>query len=255
MKAILSAILLSFLTVACYNNYHEPTIEGSSNSTTATLAELYRMCNSDILAPKSDIIVSGTVISCDKHSFLSKVLYIDDGTATAQIAIGMYNINSLYPEGCKISINLNGLGATIREYQLQIGMVDKSDPTLLKQIESEVLLDKFISRDSSLEPIEPLKIVVSDLSTKLCGKLVTLERMSHISTHPDDTNIACGYHRFSDIYGNHTYIYIDQYSSAYNRYLPTDEVTIPGIVVYRQAIYNELNCVAITPRRDSDIGM
>lgn len=257
MKRFLSAIFLLFFALSCYNRHQTPEVGAEGLPANTTLSELYRICSSDkgVIAPQSDVFVTGTVTSSDKQSYISRELYIDDGTATAKVLIDMYNIASLYPEGARLTINLKGLSLNIENYQLQIGLADKSEPTLLKPLESEVVLDKYIVCHSDCNPLQPRLSIVSDLSVNLCGKLVTLNSMTHTPTHPDDTNIACGYHRFTDRYGNHTYIYIDQYSAGFGKRLPDGETTITGIVTWHPTIYSDLNAIALLPRYSTDIGM
>ena len=257
MKQLLSAILLlQILFTGCYDHHSAPKPSENEQIVTATITDLYEMCNgSQIIQIKSSISTHGVVVSSDSQSFINKAIYIDDGTATAKISIDMSQISSLYPIGSKLTISLNGLVLTIRNYQLHIAMLDNDDPTEIKGIKSEVLLDRHISCESRPYTVEPQVVLPYELNSLLCGKLVHLEGMMHSPTDEADSYIAGGFHRFSNLRGDHTYIYIDQYSSAFGKPLPTGEVTLTGIVTWYPEIYGEKNTIALLPRYKSDIGM
>ncbi len=257
MKALLSAILLStILFSGCYDHHKEPDLSGSEQVATATIAELYTMCNHEqVIAIDAEVAVQGTVVSSDSQSFINKAIYIDDGTATAKICINMSQTSSLYPEGARVTILLKGLAMTIRNYQLSIGIRDSEEPTEIKGIQSEVLLDRYISCDDTPHPLAPQVVHPHELSSLLCGKLVQLEGMMHSPTDESDTYIAGGFHRFANLQGGYTYIYIDEYSTMFGKSLPSTAVTLTGIVTWHATIFGEPNAIALLPRYKSDIGM
>ncbi len=256
MKALLSAILSSIiLLTACYDSHSTPELSDNKQSATVTIAELYNMCGRDILIPQVDISIRGTVISSDSQSYISRGIYIYDGTAAAKICINMSQTSSIYPEGSTIAVQLKGLALIESDYQLLIGMKDNDNPLEIRGIASEVLLDRYISRESTIQTLTPRAVQPSELSSLLCGELVQLEGMTHTPTDLLDTNIAGGFHRFCNRYGDHTYIYIDPYSAGAGRPLPSGEITLTGIVTWHSNIYGELNTIALLPRYSSDIGI
>ena len=257
MKRLLSAILLSqILFVGCYDYHKEPDAVSKQHIVTTTISELRTLCNGDQVLPiETDISVRGVVVSSDNQSFINKAIYIDDGTATAKICVNMSQTSSLYPEGARVTVLLKGLAITIDDYQLHIAVRDSQEPTKIKGIESEVLLDRHISCEDTSYPVEPQTIPPHELSSLLCGKLVRLEGMRHSPTNEADIYIAGGFHRFANLQGNHAYIYIDEYSAAYGKILPSTEITLTGIVTWHSEIFDEPNAIALLPRYKSDIGM
>lgn len=255
MKQLLYAILLSITLSACYNSHREPESEADSTPVYTTIAELYTVCNTDILLPQIDITIKGSVISSDRHGYISKELYIDDGTAAAKILIDMYNIDSIYPVGAQITINLKSLAVTERDYIVQIGLPDSNDSSAIDRIASQVVLDRHITRDNTTAAIAPKTAIVSDITTHICGRLVTLENMTHVPTSAEDTNIAGGFHRFCNKYDRAVYIYIDPYSNGFGKMLPDTPITITGIVCYSTTIYDEHSVVYLLPRYNSDAGL
>ena len=257
MKRLLSAILLSqILFIGCYDNHKEPESLGQQQIGTTTIANVYAMCNSSNVVPiKADISIRGVVVSSDSQSFINKAIYIDDGTATAKICINMSQSSSLYPEGARVTVLLKGLVVTIRDYQLHIAVRDSKKPTEIDGIQSEVLLDRHISCEDTPYPLEPQIVQPHQLSSLLCGKLVRVEGMRHSPTSEVDTYIAGGFHRFANLQGDYTYIYIDPYSAAVDKVLPSGEIAITGIVTWHSDIFGDTNAIALLPRYKSDIGM
>ena len=257
MKRLLSAILLcQILFIGCYDSHKEPDAFGKQHIVTTTIAELKTSCNGNQVLPiESDISVRGVVVSSDSQSFINKAIYIDDGTATAKICVNMNQSSSLYPEGAMVTVLLNGLAVTIDDYQLHIAVRDSEEPTKIKGIESEVLLNKYLSCEDTPYPPEPQVLQPHELSSLYCGKLVRLEGMTHSPTNEADIYIAGGFHRFANQRGEHVYIYIDEYSAAYGEILPDTEITLTGIVTWHSEIFGVPNAIALLPRYKSDIGM
>lgn len=257
MKLRLSIILLlTILLTGCYNNHKVPEFGTESSEDRVTIAEFYDMCSGNRVLPiETEISVSGVVISSDSQSFINKAIYFYDGTCAAKICINMSQTSSLYPEGATITVHLKDLAVKIIDYQLNIGIKDSRNPTAIVPIASEVLVDRFITCDTTMQPVLPKVISCSALSTLLCGEVVTIENMHYAPTSEDETYIAGGYHRFCDNSGNHLYIYIDPYSAAAGRYLPQNEVTITGIVTWVSTLNDEHNQIVILPRYCGDIGL
>lgn len=257
MKRLLSAILLSqILFIGCYDSHKEPDAFGKQHLVTTTIAELYTLCSGNQVLPiEVDMTIRGVVVSSDSQSFINKVVYIDDGTATAKICIDMSQSSSLYPEGAMMTVLLKGLAISIKDYQLQVGFRDSKEPTQIVGIESEVLLNKYISCEDTPYPPEPQLVQPHELSSLLCGKLVRLEGMRYSPISEGDFYIAGGFHRFANQQGGYTYIYIDPYSAAYGEVLPSTEVTLTGIVTWHSDIFGLTNTIALLPRYKSDIGL
>ena len=255
MKIIVA--ILSILLVGCYNRYSAPEAIDDINSTNATIAALKQMCDRNILTftDNAKITITGTVLSCDKEGFISNALYIDDGTATAKVLTGIYNAYVIYPEGSQISIYLPALSAKIENYQLVIGMTDDRDNSKLAEMDSQVILDKHITRHSTLNSVEPQLCAIYELTTFLCGKLVRLSDMTFIDTYEDEQNPAGKYCTLCDTKGNFAYLYIDPYSMGYNKPLPKDAVDITAIVTYGYIPQINSYGIILIPRRCSDISL
>lgn len=233
----------------CYNSKSTPGHNQPSVTANTTLAQLRSICTGSKVTFNAamPIVVSGTVISCDKEGYISQSLYIDDGSATAKIRIGAYNSYSLYPEGTKITLKMTGLTATVVNHQLTIGLGEQ-----LRTIDSFPLLDRYISCSAELQSVEPTPLRATELTPEMCGKLVALEQMSYAYTAYED-NYTGKYLRFHDPELNHAYIYISQYAIGFNDLMPQQPTTIRGILCYESTPMENKLIPVIYPRRRSDL--
>ena len=250
MKQVLIALLLLF--VGC----QRAGVIGSSDlenvEANATLADIYQMCVGGAISFNGslEVAVCGTVISCDKEGYINKELYIDDGTATAKVLVGLYNSYCIYPEGVEITIYMPGLSAVIENNQLVIGV--KGSSGTIRTIDSEVVLDKHILCSATLNAVAPQLITTAEIDSPLCGKLVTLEQMSYVYTCYEEGDEG-KYLRFADDQGGYAYIYIDKYAVGFNDLPPQQPTTITGVAVCRRVPYSDEVETILLPRRRSDI--
>ncbi|MBP3644487.1 MAG: hypothetical protein J6J22_07550 [Alistipes sp.] len=251
MKLIV--VILSLLMVGCYNKVSAPEPAPEVITTNATIAQLKRICSSGVITftPNLPVVITGTVISSDKESYINGAIYIDDGTATAKLLVGIYDSFSIYPEGSQISISMTGLTAGIEDHQLSIGLVYENSKTLYA-IKSSVILDKHITCKNSINKIEPQVCSISDIDTDLCGKLITINSLNYVYTCYEE-NYRGKYFRFCDTEENFIYVYIDQYAAGFKNVPPQEPSDITGIVTYQKVPFDTKECFVILPRGSKDI--
>lgn len=250
MKQVLIALLLLF--AGCQRTGVIGGSDLEDVKTNATIADIYQMCVGGAISFNGslEVVACGTVISCDKEGYISKELYIDDGTATAKVLVGPYNSYCIYPEGVEITIYMPGLSAVIENHQLVIGKMDSSGT--MRTIDSEVVLDKHILCSATLNPIAPKLITAQELDASMCGKLVALEQMSYAYTCYEEGDDG-KYLRFADDQDGFAYIYIDKYAVGFNDLPPQQPTTITGIAVCRRVPFSDEVETILLPRRRSDI--
>ena len=251
MKHIIT--ILALLLTGCYNRAPIPEPAPEEITTNATIAQVKEMCNNEIITftPNLPIVITGTVISSDKESYISGAIYIDDGTATAKLLVGVYDSYSIYPEGSQISILLTGLSANLYNHQLTIGLLQEKFNELYA-IKSHVLLDKHITCKNSINKIEPKVCDITDISTDFCGKLVTINSLNYVYTCYEE-NYRGKYLRFCDSDDNFIYVYIDQYAAGFKNVPPQETSDITGIVTYQKVPFDTKECFVILPRGSKDI--
>lgn len=245
--------ILSLLMVSCYNkpSVPEPLPEGPVAN--ADIEQLKTMCSKQTttFTPATPLAIHGTVISCDKEGYINGAIYIDDGSATAKLLVGIYDSNSIYPEGAQISITMPGLSAKIDNHQLVIGLKSENSEELYP-IKSIVILDKHIICKNSLNKIEPQQYKIPELSTDICGKLITINDLSYVYTCYEE-GYQGKYLRFCSSDEDFVYIYIDNYAAGFTTIPPVQPTNISGILTHTAVPFDDNHCFVILPRRSSDI--
>ena len=249
--------ILSLLLVGCGHHYPTPDNTDNTSSTNTSIAALKQMCDNNIITftESSKISITGTVISTDKQGYISGAIYIDDGTATAKVLTGIYNSYVVYPEGAEITIYLPALSAKIENYQLTIGLADDRDKSQLTEMDSQVVLDRHITRHATKKDTTAQPRTINELSTLLCGKLVTISDLYFIGSYEDEQNPIGKLCSLSNTAGDVTYLYIDKYSVGYNKPLPKEAVDITAIVTYGYIPQSGQYDTILLPRCSSEIGL
>ncbi|MBQ5843828.1 MAG: hypothetical protein IIW52_03105 [Alistipes sp.] len=254
MKYFLFIIFTTILLFSgCYNGkFKEPQIVLEQSDVNSTISQLYDMCKHGGLVINSDIAIKGIVISSDKDGYISNALFIDDGQAAAQICLNLNCIYSLYPIGSEVIVSLNGLCIEIKNDILLIGAPKYIyDSYRMENIKSETFISKHIIRTNVTQPTYPLNLSISQLTHSLCGRLITLEQMHHFAKSSEESIYAGGYHRFVDYFGGQIFLYIAPDARGYGNRLPQGEVSITGILSYKEGIHSSEDSFVITPIHES----
>lgn len=250
MRQTILTIFFSIMLLGC-SRTDKPLQPNSSIVPNITIAQLKDMCKWGVIYFKQDVIVSGTVISSDREGYINKEVYFDDGTAGAKIRINMFYNSVVYPEGVKIAISLDGLGAGIVGDILTIGI--KGYNNSIYPLQNEFTITKHIARGEQIDTLEPIECAPEQITPALCGRLVKVCNLKHTPLESEPI-VAGGYHRFTNqSNGQYLYIYIDPESYDYGDFLPNQTVDITGIATLAITPY-ELEAVPVLlPRYHSDI--
>ncbi|MBP3567448.1 MAG: hypothetical protein J6J76_07875 [Paraprevotella sp.] len=116
--SIIFATLLSCFLIGCMDNNEYPADYvpgnpsiGAANTSIADLKTKFLSVTSanGVKMIEDDIIISGVVVGDDESGNIYKSIYINDGTATIQIAINTSGIYATFPVGQTIVVDCKGL--------------------------------------------------------------------------------------------------------------------------------------------------
>ena len=200
-----------------------------------------------------DAVVTDNVL--DPDGFEEDETIGNTGTATAKVLTGIYNSYVVYPEGAEITIYLPALSAKIENYQLTIGLADDRDKSQLTEMDSQVILDRHITRHATKKDTTAQLCTINELSTLLCGELVTISDLYFIDSYEDEQNPTGKLCTLSNTAGDVTYLYIDKYSVGYNKTMPKEAVDITAIVTYGYIPQSGQYDTILLPRCSSEIGL
>jgi hypothetical protein len=207
------------------------------NVTLGELREFYVGAN---LVVADDIVVSGRVVSSDMAGNFYNTFFIDDGTGAVEIMAGMPDLDATYRPGQRIVVRARGLAVGWSNGAMQLGLPPEAGSGFQTgYFYHPVVARRYISRGRDVEEIEPVERAISDLSTALCGRVVTL---GDLSLSPEETSAtwavteptpATGYRKFytADRRDSVT-VTTSGYATFADAPVPVGSVTLTGILLY-----------------------
>ncbi len=244
--------LAAVVLAGCYDGGFTHPAPEAPPTATSTIAALQAMAIDAPVDVDAAISVTGRVTTTDEAGNFYRTLLIEEDGAALELMAGERYLDRSFPEGCRVTLNLNGLTLTRTRGVLQAGV--KADPSGgydVDYLPSRAALDRHLTRhDESLQPIEPLCVAIPELRPEMCGRLV---RVEHIAYTPEP-NIPvvqgwCGERRFTDREGNEIYTFVREYARfAYTLWPESGiEGSITGILQLQNGHFS------IKPRDERDI--
>lgn len=192
MNKIFGLIAISVSLVACkYNQIEEPPIKDINQVIDATAKVITIEQLKSLYTGKSTTIVDNVVIeafvsSDDTDGNFYKTMTVQDQTSGIEIKLGMPNISTLYPQGCKVRVKCQGL--TLGRYGDQINMgynpTDKYETSFYPESNVTAIVQKI----ENAKPLDPIVISsYSQINQSMQGKLVKLEGVEFSSEDVNST--------------------------------------------------------------------
>ena len=241
MRRLLATYAL-LLFVGCYNHTDTPSLDTPLPVANCTIAKLQNSVSPlDVSIIEQEIVVVGRVTSSDSEGNFHKSLTIEDHTGGLELLVGEYNLATLYPEGLEVALKLGGCAAQLRYGVVQVGRKSESyDSSGVDHISSQQSLDRIIVRGSDVRAITAPRRRVSELTPQDCGRLCCIEDLELIASTSVDTlrgeglDLAhwSGYAMFRDSNNDTLVIYTSNYASYGQHRIPTERVSLTGIVEY-----------------------
>lgn len=247
-------ITLLLLLGGCYDSHNNETPHTQNIVANCTLAELRQLCKVGYYAVASELICVAQVTTSDREGNFYRSMFVEDGTGGAEIKLGIYDIESQYPIGLPIAIRLKGTAIMESNGYITIGLPKQSFDSSPREFESQVVIDKHITRGNEMRSIEPMLCGIQSIDTSLCGRFVKITSVSHAPLADSDGELTLeGYHRFIDNNGSAIFTRVSSYADFATAEIPTTEVSIQGILSYEAVGMNMGKQFVITPRFKDDI--
>jgi hypothetical protein len=204
------------------------------------LGELREFYTGASLTISDDIIVSGRVVSSDVAGNFYNTLFIEDGTGAVEIMAGMPDLDATYRPGQRIVVRARGLAVGWSNGAMQFGLPPEAGSGFQTgYFYHPVVARRYISRVRDVEEVAPVETNVAELSTEMCGRLVTLRDLyldpeessaTWAVTEPTPTT---GYRKFYTTYRRDSVTVLTSgYATFADMPLPTEPVTLTGILLY-----------------------
>lgn len=251
----LSLLVLVIATFcSCYDRHSEPPINDGALSENCDISQLHQLCKGGCHTVSSDIVCVGRVTSSDSEGNFYRSMFVEDATAGVEILLGTYNIEAQYPVGVSVELHLKGCAIMAKDGIVQVGLPPQSFDTAPREFESEVVIDRHIIRGSSVEDIEPLVCAIPSLDASLCGRFVKVTNIWHapLSDSNEEPSLV-EYHRFSNDNEDIVYAYISPYAEFASMPIPSEFVSLQGILFHESVNDGKGRQFVIKPRFKDDI--
>jgi hypothetical protein len=235
------ALLALGLLAGCREVYVAPA-EFADDRTlpNVTLGELREYYAGATLTISDDIVVAGRVVSSDVAGNFYNTFFIEDGTGAVEIMAGMPDLDATYRPGQRIVVRARGLAVGWSNGSMQMGLPPEAGSGFQTgYFYHPVVIGRYVSRGRDVEPVAPLPLQVADLSTKMCGRLISIGDL-HLDPLETATTWAVtkptpatGYRKFytADRLDSVT-VLTSGYATFADQLLPTVPVTLTGILFY-----------------------
>jgi hypothetical protein len=234
-------LLVLGLLAGCRETYNVPA-EYADDPTLAdvTLGELREYYAGATLTISDDIVVSGRVVSSDVAGNFYNTFFIEDGTGAVEIMAGMPDLDAIYRPGQRIVVRARGLAVGWGSGAMQMGLPPEAGSGFQTgYFYHPVVISRYISRGRDVEEVAPLALEVDDLSTEMCGRLVSIGDLhldpletarTWATTEPTP---ATGYRKFYTASGRDSLTVLTSgYATFADSALPAGSVTLTGILLY-----------------------
>jgi hypothetical protein len=242
MRTIVCVLMV--LSLAGCRRWEEPSFEETHALRNVTLGELREYYHGEAeLTIADDIELSGRVVSSDRAGNFYNTFFIDDGTGSAEIMVGMPDLDAAYRPGQRVSIRARGLAVGWRDGVMQIGLPpEPGNRFATSYFYHPVVMGAYVTAERSVEEVEPIEVSLDEISVELCGRPVRISGLvaedgqagaTWAQTLPEPVT---GYVRFrtaaSEPDGGSITVVTSGYASFAPAPVPKGEVTLTGILFY-----------------------
>ena len=179
---VIALLALCSLSCGCRDRFDVPDTPADAPAANITIASLHAFLHAETVVVREELTVGGTVVSSDEAGNFYRTLVLDDGTGGAELRIAEYNLYTICPPGCRLTVSLRGCALGERNGVLQIGLPpDAYCPYPTGYISSRVLLERLLhptgERQETLATPARRRAAVWFASTP-CGSAPTRNRPS-----------------------------------------------------------------------------
>ena len=237
MRGLLLGI--AALLAGCYDaSFGEKTTPAPAVPATTTLGELRELFAGQTFVVANDLAVVGRVTTSDRAENFYRTFCIEADGAAMEIMAGLDHLHNDYPEGCTVTVRLQGRALGESRGVLQLGskpVVESGYPT--DYLASRAALDATVIRhDEPLQAVVPTRRSLGELTPAMCGTLIRIEGLHYAPEALAAANWA-GYCRFTDDAGAEIYTYVRTYARFADAEVPVGRCALTGMLQYDGSRY------------------
>ncbi len=225
-------LVIAAVLAGCYDSsFGERAETREPEAATTSLGELRRHFEGKTVVVESAMTATGRVTTSDRSENFYRTLCIEADGAALEIMAGLDHLHNDYPEGCTVTVHLQGWALGESRGVLQLGRKPAADsgyPT--DYIASRPALDRTLVRsDEPLQPLAPTIRTLGELTPAMCGTLVRIEGLHY---DPEELSERCwaSYNRFTDDEERTIRTYVRSYARFADSEVPVGRCTLTGIL-------------------------
>ncbi len=231
-KVIVSLFTL-LIGTGCYDSFDDGApLEQSTplaNCTIATLHEKYALGTRDISLP---LQIVGYVTTNDESGNFFKTFSIESEGYAVEVLDGLYDSYTRYPLGAAVLIEAEGLRMDRYMGVLRLGLpAPDYDIYTLDYMESEAIVDQYITVYANSKTVEPTIYSIEDLSQDKCGSFVEIEGVSYTSEDGVESSWE-GYKLFTNAQCDSVWCYTSSYAAFAREIIPMGEISLVGMLQF-----------------------
>ena len=174
---VIALLALCSLSCGCRDRFDVPDTPADAPAANITIASLHAFLHAETVVVREELTVGGTVVSSDEAGNFYRTLVLDDGTGGAELRIAEYNLYTICPSGCRLTVSLRGCALGERNGVLQIGLPpDAYSPYPTGYISSRVLLERLLHPTGERQEPVATPCEIARLGTASCGRLPAFRR-------------------------------------------------------------------------------
>ena len=175
---VIELLALCGLSCGCRDRFDVPDTPADAPAANITIASLHAFLHAETVVVREELTVGGTVVSSDEAGNFYRTLVLDDGTGGAELRIAEYNLYTICPPGCRLTVSLRGCALGERNGVLQIGLPpDAYSPYPTGYISSRVLLERLLHPTGERQEPLATPCEIARLGTASCGRLVRIDAL------------------------------------------------------------------------------
>lgn len=197
-----------------------------------TVQDIREVVKRGTLYVDDNLVFEGTVIANDYYDNFFRSVFIADQTGGLELLVGMYDMHLQFPIGRTLHISMQDLTIDMHNGVVRVGLSENS-----LNVEAPGYFNYYYILDDYLcdclaftEIAEPDPISILDLSSDMCGELVTVTDIICDRSGLMWAEAGRDLTYFKDDFNNKIVVQTSQYSQFASELVPDGEITITGVL-------------------------
>ena len=224
----------AMLLVGCGYDSHTPPSDLFDTAVPNANIEALRYYAEEGVKVAEEFSFEGVVVADDRSGNFYRAIVVEDSSGAVEVRLGLYDLGALYPIGCKVTIEAQGLAVAYYDGVLTLGreIYDWSGGRM-EPIEPRDEIFERIHLTAKGTPLQPTTYPIGAISKEMCGRLTRVKGLHYVGQESSwgATDYGTEAEReFADTSGAKILVRTSRYADFAEHNIPTEEVAITGIL-------------------------